>query len=168
MAFSLTCICWLFYFVCQLISLLLKKKGIIWQENSNICIDSCTALQKYVNKQILATFTFHLKKHRFFKTRNCIEIVKQVQYKALEPFGCNIINKFLVYINLKAWPFYLSYEIKNSSKLEGNHFSNINQFQRTIPIAALCTGERERSAHFTSHTLVASNQSSGSWEESNR
>lgn len=30
-----------------------------------------------------------------------IEIVKQVQYKALEPFGCNIINKYFVCINLK-------------------------------------------------------------------
>lgn len=65
-------------------------------------VDSFTTLQKYANKQILATFTFYLKKYRLFKNRNCIEIVKQVQYKALEPFGCNIINKYFVCINLKA------------------------------------------------------------------
>lgn len=83
-------------------SVLLKKKGRIWQENSNIGVGGCTTLQKYVNKQTLATFTFYLKKYRLFKIRNCIEIVKQVQYKALEPFGCNIINKYFVCIYLKA------------------------------------------------------------------
>nr|CAD7408260.1 unnamed protein product [Timema cristinae] len=47
------------------------------------------------------------------------------------------------------------------------HSSDFNSYMKlsvlTIPIAARCTGDSERSAHLTSQTWLASNQWSGSW-----